>query len=90
MTTLTLFSKCTTEAVEKDVSDLVVSGSPEQVAWPHFVGNNETVRSGVWQSSAGVFRGPMDDQIEFCHIIEGEAKIVTQDGEAFTVSPNIS
>lgn len=85
MTSLTQFSMCSTDPVQKDIADLIVSGEPVQTAWPHFVGNNETFRSGVWQSTAGVFRGPMTDQIEFCHIIEGEARIVTGDGQEFTV-----
>ena len=85
MTTLTKFENCSTEAVQKDISDLIVSGNPVHTSWPHFVGNNKTVCSGVWQSTAGVFRGPMNDQIEFCHIIEGEARIVTEDNEGFIV-----
>lgn len=85
MTTLTKFSDCTTAAVQKDISELVVAGEPIHTSWPHFVGNNETFRSGVWQSTAGVFRGPMNNQIEFCHIIEGEARIVTEDNQEFVV-----
>lgn len=81
MTTLTKFADCTTEAVQKDVGDLVVSGSPKHTGWPHFVGNAGAFRSGMWESTAGVFEGPMNDQIEFCHIIEGEARIVTGDKE---------
>ncbi|MBX2884455.1 MAG: DUF861 domain-containing protein [Granulosicoccus sp.] len=85
MTTLTKFSACDTPANEKDVSDLVVSGEPVQKSWPHFVGNDGGLRSGVWESTAGVFRGPMNDQIEFCHIIEGEARIVTGDNKEYFV-----
>jgi uncharacterized cupin superfamily protein len=85
MTTLTKFANCSTNAIQKDISDLVISGAPIHTSWPHFIGNNETFRSGVWQSTAGVFRGPMNNQIEFCHIIEGEARIVTEDNQEFTV-----
>ncbi len=43
------------------------------------------MKSGVWQSTAGVFRGPMNNQVEFCHILEGEALIKTEDGKEYTV-----
>lgn len=85
MTTFVKFSNCTTEPVQKDISELIVSGKPIHTSWLHFVGNNETFRSGVWESSAGVFQGPMNDQIEFCHILEGEARIVTCDNQEITV-----
>ncbi|NKB78255.1 MAG: DUF861 domain-containing protein [Gammaproteobacteria bacterium] len=85
MTTLTKFSNCITAAIEKETADIAVSGSPKHTAWPHFVGDNGNFRSGVWESTAGVFRGPMNDQIEFCHIIEGEARIVTENDEEFNV-----
>ena len=84
MTTFTKFADCTTDAVQRDISETIVSGAPVHTGWPHFVGDNGNVRSGVWESTAGVFTGPMNDQIEFCHIIEGEAKIVA-DGKEFTV-----
>ena len=84
MTTFTKFADCTTRAVQKDTAAMTVSGSPEHTGWPHFVGNGGAFRSGVWESTAGVFNGPMNDQIEFCHIIEGEARIVA-DGKEFTV-----
>jgi uncharacterized cupin superfamily protein len=85
MTTFTKFSDCSTEAVQRDISDVIVSGDPKHTSWPHFIGNDGNVRSGVWESTAGVFKGPMNDQIEFCHIIEGEARIVTEDNKEFTV-----
>ena len=85
MTTLIKFSEATTSPVEKDVSELVISGNPRQTAWPHFVGNGGEFRSGVWESTAGVFNGPMNNQIEFCHIIEGEARIVIGDNQEVTV-----
>lgn len=84
MTTFTKFSDCTTSAIQRDISDTIVSGNPVHTSWPHFVGNNDKFRSGVWESTAGVFKGPMNDQIEFCHIIKGEARIVAGDKE-FTV-----
>lgn len=85
MTTLTKFSDSTTPAKHNDTSDVTISGEPKHTGWPHFVGNDGAFRSGVWESTAGVFTGPMNDQIEFCHIIEGEARIVLESGEEFTV-----
>ena len=84
MTTFTQFSKNTVEPVQNDVSSTVISGDPKHTAWVQFVGNDGNFRSGVWESTAGVFHGPMNNQIEFCHIIEGEARIVANDKE-FTV-----
>ncbi len=85
MTTLTKFSDCKTEAIQRDISELTLSGNPIHTSWPHFVGNDGAFRSGVWESTAGVFRGPMSDQIEFCHIIEGEARIVIDENKEITV-----
>ena len=86
MTSFTRFADCTTAAVINDASEITVSGQPVHRAWPHFVGNDGAFRAGVWESTAGVFNGPMTDQIEFCHIIEGEARIVLDDGKEFTVA----
>ncbi len=85
MTTLTKFSDCRTQPVAKDTSDVAVSGSPKHTAWPHFVSADGNCRAGEWESTAGVFNGPMNNQIEYCHIIEGEARIVTDDGKEVTV-----
>ncbi len=85
MTTLTKFSDCDTQAVVQDNSHNVISGAPQHTVWVHFKGADETVRAGIWESTAGEFRGPMNDQIEYCHILEGEATIRTEDGNAFHV-----
>lgn len=84
MTTFTKFADCNTESIQRDISDTVISGNPKHTSWPHFVGDDGKVRSGVWESTAGIFKGPMNNQIEFCHIIKGEAKIVA-DGKEFYV-----
>lgn len=85
MTRLIKFADCETVAVKQDATEATISGSPEFTVWVHFDGADGGVRSGVWQSTAGVFRGPQNDQIEFCHIIEGEATIKTEDGSEFHV-----
>ncbi|WP_166368588.1 cupin domain-containing protein [Psychromonas sp. SA13A] len=85
MTTFTKFSDCDTAPNERTPTDVTISGTPIHTGWPHFISADGKTRSGVWQSTAGVFRGPMNDQIEFCHILEGEALIKTEDGKEFTV-----
>ncbi len=80
MTTLTHFSHNDATAVTKDTSEVRVSGDPAHTSWLHFSGAGDTVRSGVWQSTDGQFKGPMNSQIEFCHILEGEATLTLEDG----------
>lgn len=71
--------------IEKQFDDDIIDGSPQQKVWSHFVSEDGAFKSGMWDSTAGVFRGPMNDQIEFCHILEGEARIETADGKSRTV-----
>lgn len=85
MTTLTKFADGTPPAVRQDTSANAISGNPEHTVWIHFKGADDAVRAGVWESTAGVFHGPQNDQIEYCHILEGEATIRTADGQEFTV-----
>ncbi len=85
MTTLTKFSNCKTTPIKKNILNLVVSGNPEHTSWLNFANKDNRIRSGVWQSTAGVFKGPINDQVEFCHILEGEALIKTQDGQEYSV-----
>ncbi len=85
MTSFTNFSDCNTKEIVNDNTDFVISGMPKHTSWPHFSTSDGNVRSGVWQSTAGVFHGPMNNQIEFCHILEGEARIQTEDGKEYTV-----
>ena len=85
MTTLTKFSDGNPPAVRQDNSSAVISGAPEHTVWVHFNGADNGVRAGVWESTAGVFHGPQNDQIEYCHILEGSATIRTQDGQEFHV-----
>lgn len=65
---------------DKEFADDIIDGTPQQKVWNHFVGAEGRFKSGMWDSTAGVFRGPMNDQIEFCYILEGEARIETADG----------
>lgn len=85
MTTLTKFADNDVAAVKQDTTANTISGSPEHTVWVHFKGANDAVRAGIWESTAGVFHGPQNGQIEYCHILEGSAHIRTQDGNTFTV-----
>lgn len=79
------FSEQSIEPFNKEFENEIIEGLPVQKVWSHFVGNDGAFKSGIWDSTAGVFAGPMNDQIEFCHILEGEACIVTPDGKSRTV-----
>ncbi|WP_300064650.1 cupin domain-containing protein [uncultured Roseobacter sp.] len=79
------FAELDTEPFKKEFQDDIIDGTPEQNVWSHFVGANGAFKSGMWDSTAGIFRGPMTDQIEFCHILEGEARIETEDGASRAV-----
>ncbi|MEM5503171.1 cupin domain-containing protein [Ahrensia kielensis] len=79
------FAEQNIDPIDKEFTEDVIEGDPRQKVWPHFVGANGQFKSGMWDSTAGVFRGPMNNQIEFCHILEGEARIETSDGTTRTV-----
>jgi uncharacterized cupin superfamily protein len=85
MTTLTKFADQSPEAITQDTTANTISGTPEHRVWVHFKGADDQFRAGVWESTAGVFHGPQTDQIEYCHILEGEATIRTEDGAEFHV-----
>ncbi|MFK7940714.1 MAG: cupin domain-containing protein [Roseovarius sp.] len=82
----TLFRDCDVPKVEKDIADSSVNGTPRQHAQLMFSGHQDTIKSGIWESTAGVFTAVMQDQIEFCHVLEGGATIRTGDGGSFTVA----
>ena len=72
--------------VQNDISATIVSGKPEHHAELKFQGHDGKVRSGIWESTAGVFTANYDGIVEFCHILEGSARIKTADGKEFEVS----
>lgn len=86
MTTLTKFADQSPQAIKQDTSASAISGAPEHTVWVHFKGADDQFRAGIWESTAGVFHGPQNDQIEYCYILEGGASIKTQDGQEFSVS----
>jgi len=83
---LTLFRDQTPARVEKDIAADIVSGQPTQHSQLMASVHKETIKSGIWESTAGVFTAVMQDQIEFCHILEGGALIKTGDGNSYSVT----
>jgi len=83
---LVLFRNADVPRVKKDLGDAVVSGAPEQHSELKYAGRNDTIKSGVWDCTAGSFLANYDGIVEFCHVLEGAAKITTEAGESFEVS----
>ncbi len=82
----TLFRDTIVDRVEKDISADIVGGTPRQHSQLKFSGNREQIKSGIWESTSGVFTAVMQDQVEFCHILEGGASIKTANGQVFEVA----
>lgn len=83
---LTDFKNHDVPRVQNDISANTVSGEPVQHAEVKFNGHNNKIRSGIWESSAGVFTADYTGIVEFCHILEGSARIKTATGEVFEVT----
>jgi uncharacterized cupin superfamily protein len=84
--TLTLFKNHNAPRVQKDISEQIVEGQPVQHAELKFCGHGDKIKSGIWESTAGVFTADYNGIVEFCHILDGEASIKTADGAVFQVS----
>jgi uncharacterized cupin superfamily protein len=63
----------------------LVSGSAVTQTWNHFVGENERLYCGIWESAKGVVKVSYDEW-EFCHFIQGEAILTNEDGKSWTLS----
>ncbi len=83
---LTVFRDTDAPRVQNDISAITVSGTPEHYSQAMFNEHGGKVRSGVWESTAGVFTADYAGIVEFCHILEGSAQIKTEDGNQVTVS----
>ncbi|WP_298936845.1 cupin domain-containing protein [uncultured Ruegeria sp.] len=82
---IVLFGDQSPEKVEKDITAEIVLGAPRQFVELMYSGNNDTLKSGIWESSEGVFRAYYHGIVEFCHILEGGAVITTSDGQSVMV-----
>jgi uncharacterized cupin superfamily protein len=83
---ITLFRDQSPQKVEKDITADIVSGTPRQFVELMYAGQQDTLKSGIWESSAGVFRANYHGITEFCHILEGSAVITTSKGQTVTVN----
>lgn len=81
----TLFRTQDAPKLQKDLTGMIVSGTPEQQSQLNYSGHGGVIKAGVWDSTAGVFRATMTDLVEFCHILEGSATIRIGSGECFDV-----
>ena len=81
----TKFSDTNPPRVEKDLTGTIVSGAPVQHSQLMYAGHGDAIKSGIWESTAGVFTATMTDLVEFCHILEGAASIKTSDGNIYDV-----
>lgn len=82
---ITVFSQQTPPKTEKDISVDIVLGEPRQFVEMMYSNSHDTLKSGVWECSAGTFRANYHGIVEFCHILEGEATITTSLGQTVTV-----
>ncbi|MBU2891338.1 cupin domain-containing protein [Celeribacter halophilus] len=79
------FSEMNPPRIEKDLTGSVVAGSPVQHSQMIYDGHGGAIKSGIWESTAGVFTATMTDFVECCHILEGSAAIKASDGNTYTV-----
>ncbi|WP_299139371.1 cupin domain-containing protein [uncultured Tateyamaria sp.] len=84
--TFTLFRDTAVPRVQKDTGNATLSGDPVQHAELKFAGHNDTIKSGIWDCTAGAFRADYDGITEFCHVLEGGATITTDTGETYEVA----
>ena len=83
---LTKFSDQNPPRVEKDLTGAIIRGEPRQHSQLMYAGHGDEIKSGIWESTAGVFTATMTDLVEFCHVLEGAATIKTSDGNTYSVS----
>lgn len=62
----------------------VLSGKPENRVWNLYASPDGKFFSGIWESEPGAWRIHYTEH-EFCHILEGESRIVEDGGKAMTV-----
>ncbi|WP_415401758.1 cupin domain-containing protein [Tateyamaria sp. SN3-11] len=82
----TLFRDTPVPRVKKDTGNAVVSGDPVQHSELKYAGHGDTIKSGIWDCTAGAFTADYDGITEFCHVLEGGATITTGAGETHKVA----
>lgn len=81
----TLFRETPVPRTKKDTGDAVVSGDAIQHSELKYSGLGDTIKSGIWDCTAGVFKADYDGITEFCHVLEGGATITTDAGDSYVV-----
>ena len=71
--------------VEKATPEKQVSGNTVTQTWNHFVGEDERLYCGIWESNKGTVNVSYDEW-EFCHFIQGEAILTREDGRRWQLS----
>lgn len=64
--------------------DRIVSGQPQNRVWNLYASPDGKFFSGIWESDPGAWRIAYTEH-EFCHILEGESRIVADGGKTMTV-----
>ena len=82
----TKFSDTNPPRLEKNLTGSIISGAPVQHSQLMYAGHDGAIKSGIWESTAGVFTATMTDLVEFCHVLEGSASIKTSDGNTYHVT----
>jgi hypothetical protein len=72
-------------AVAKPAPEKVVKGNPVTQTWNAFTGEDERLHCGIWESSKGTVRVSYDEW-EFCHFIQGEAILTSDEGKTWRLS----
>lgn len=64
--------------------DRVIAGAPASRTWNAYETPDGRFFSGIWEADPGIWRIEYTEA-EFCHILEGESRLVDADGVASTV-----
>lgn len=69
--------------VSKPAADRLLSGAPQHTARNYFSDTTGQLFAGVWESTPGRWRVRYSEN-EFCHITNGEVRIESVSGDAWT------
>ena len=73
-------------AAEKNKADKakLIKGKYDTRTWNHFIGENERLYCGIWESTPGKINVDYEEW-EFCHFIEGKAILTNDKGKSWTL-----
>jgi len=71
--------------VAKPTPEKLISGSAVTQTWNHFTGEDDRLHCGIWESAKGKVNVHYDEW-EFCHFIQGEAILTSDNGKSWTLS----